>query len=242
MAAASAERPRGDRGEPVGDHRPLEARQAGRQVRPRLLPARHAAHVPADDGRPDREGGRRRLGRERPRARRGAPVRDGAEDRREDQGGRPADPGQPADPAPTAAEFAAMQMCLQKAGHHGRRRSGCGQSGQRRAARRRRWARWRRCSAAGGRPERVRQVPAGTAAALPRHDHDAGADAAAGRQPAADEHQELHLHDRGRRSDDAGHRRRHGRRSSRAAASSPRARARAPTRRCSRAPTRAGRT
>ena len=59
------------------------------------------------------------------------------------------------------------------------------------------------------RPERVRQVPAGAAAALPRHDHDAGADAAAGRQPAADEHQELQLHDRGRRSDDAGHRRRH---------------------------------
>ena len=234
-------RPRGDRGEPVGDHRPLEARQARRQVRPRLLPARHAADVPADDRRPDRQGRRRRIGLERPRARRRAPVRDGAEDRREDQGGRPADPGQPADPAADRGRVRRDADVPAEGGHHRRRAPG-----RRRAARRPRAAsggglggggarRWRR-------PERVRQVPAGPAAALPRHDHDARADVAAGGQSAADEHQELHLHDRRRRSDDAGHRRRHrSARLERPLHRREQGRA-APTRRCSRAPTRAART
>ena len=58
--------------------------------------------------------------------------------------------------------------------------------------------------AAGGGPERVREVPARAPAALPRDDHDAGADAAAGRRPAPDEHREHELHDRGRRPHDAG--------------------------------------
>ena len=145
-------------------------------------------------------------------------------------------------PRPTAAEFAAMQTCLQKAGitvgaRAGWRRAATAGGPARRRSRwrRRRRSRWRR-------PERVRQVPAGPAAALPRHDHDARADAAAGGQSAADEHQELHLHDRRRRSDDAGHRRRHGRpRLERPLHRREQGRA-APTRRCSRAPTRAVRT
>ena len=100
-------------------------------------------------------------------------------------------------PRPTAAEFAKMQACLAEGGHHGRRRPG------RRPGRRRQGGLGGGLGGGGRRrrqPERVRQVPAGAAAALPRHDHDAGADAAAGRQPAADEHQELDVHDRGRRS------------------------------------------
>ena len=180
-------------GEPVGDHRPLEARQARRPVRPRLLPARHAAHLPADDRRADREGRRRRVGLERPRARRRAPGGDGAEDRRQDQDGRRPDPGQPADPRrrPRPSSRRCRPACRSRGSRSARASGGRastatngqgglgGGSAAAVAARRRR------------RPERVREVPAGAAAALPRHDHDAGADAAAGRRPAADEHQEL---------------------------------------------------
>ena len=90
---------------------------------------------------------------------------------------------------PTAAEFAKMQACLAKAGitfgggqggGPGAAQGGLGGGRSAAAGRRRR-----------RRPERVQQVPARAPAALPRDDHDAGADAAAGRQPAADEHQEL---------------------------------------------------
>ena len=112
---------------------------------------------------------------------------------------------------PTAAEFQKMQACLQKQGITSAARSGQrrqnGQNGRRAGS--------AAAAAAAGRlpgrrrPRRVREVPARAAAALPRHDHDAGADAAAGRQPAADQHQELELHDRRRRPGDARHRRRH---------------------------------
>ena len=40
--------PRPDAGEPLGDHRPVEARQAGHALRARLLPAGHAADVQAE--------------------------------------------------------------------------------------------------------------------------------------------------------------------------------------------------
>ncbi len=74
----------------VGDHRPLEARQARHALRPRLLPARHAADVPAGAGAADHVAPGRRGRLVGPRPERRAPGGHGAEDRRQAQDGRPA--------------------------------------------------------------------------------------------------------------------------------------------------------
>ena len=185
---------------------------------------------------------RRRLGRlDGPRPQRRPPGGDGAEDHRQAEGRRPAADGHGPRPLPvSAAEQAKIRACVQKlvrpretgstggAGTTGGAAGGCGGGGAGSAARRRRGG--SAAAAAGGRrlrrvrPRRVREVPAAAGPELPPHDHDAAADDPADRRPAADEHQELELHDRRRRPVRS---RRSGSsrpRSSRAAASSPPAR------------------
>ena len=72
----------------------------------------------------DREGRRRRLGRERARPRRRAPGGDGAEDRGQDQDGRRPDPGQPAADAADGGRVPEDADLPPEAGHHDRRRPG----------------------------------------------------------------------------------------------------------------------
>ena len=144
-------------------------------------------------------------------------------------------------PRPTAAEFAAMQKCLAEGGHHRRRATGWRREHGHRVAVATSGGLGGGGGAAGGgdRSAFAKCLPA----RLQRFRATITTPEQTLQQvvnPPQTNIKSSTLHDRRRRSDDAGHRRRHGLPWSRAAASSPRARARAPTRHCSRAPTRAG--
>ena len=139
---------------------------------------------------------RRRSGLRRADAPGGAPGREGAEDRREDPDRRRPDRRRPRDLAadrgragedpglPHEARLPGSRPgagAESRPGEPGRRRLGGGQGGDVRVRRR-----------------RVRAMPPRADAALPRDDHDAARDAAAGARPAADRHQERVVHDRRR--------------------------------------------
>ncbi|MFN2469612.1 MAG: hypothetical protein ABR583_01190 [Gaiellaceae bacterium] len=87
-----------------------------RPLRPRLLPARHAADLPAEPGQPHRVAARRLRRDDRARPLRRPPGRRRAEDRRQAEGGRAALDIRRQITPPSAAEFQQMQACFQKAG------------------------------------------------------------------------------------------------------------------------------
>ena len=192
--------PRPDPGEPVGRHRPVEARQARHALRPRLLPAGHAADLQAERGAADRVDQRRRQGDAGADAARRAPGGRRPEDRREaEDRRRRRSRSQRNIPRPTAAQFAQMQACFAQAARHraaaapaaaaatrsggggfgGGGGGGFGGGGANRGA-------FQKC---------LPEVAAAVAHAL----HDAEPDAHAGPEPAADEHHDDRVHDRRRR-------------------------------------------
>ncbi len=203
-------RPRGDPGEPVRDHGSLEARQARRRIsfttsscRARSSPSRRARR---SRSRRCREWPRSRAASFSPQStRRGRCRRSSPRSRRAASRSGSTGSSKP----PTAAEFAKMQACLDEGGRPVRRRCRWRRRSPDRTGRGRGRPRRRKGRRRSGRPERVPEVPAGPAAAVPRDGDDAGADAAAGREPTPDEHQELRLHDRGCRPGQARDRGRH---------------------------------
>ena len=184
-------RPRHRRGEPGRHHRPLQARQAGNALRPRLLPAGDAAHLHPGAGEADRRarGRLRRLRRPHPAGR--PPGGEGAEDRRQDPDRRRPNRRQPSDRAADRGRAGPDPVLPARSSE-----SSC-----RRLARRLHAARTRVAASAAREPPSpgafAKCLPAAHAA-LPRHDHDAARDAAASARPAADGHRERVLHDRRR--------------------------------------------
>ena len=138
----------------------------------------------------DRRARRRRRGLRRPHPAGGPPGREGAEDRRQDPDRRRPDRRQPGDRA------ADRGGAGRDPGLPGEARSPAAGAGRGAGARREPGRRPRR--PARRQPGRLRQVPPRADAALPRHDHDAARDAAAGARPAADGHHERVVHDRRR--------------------------------------------
>ena len=129
-------------GEPVGDHRPVATREAGRALRARLLPAGITADVQAVRGEPDHEDRRRRAGRGGPDAARTASGGRRPEDRREAEDRRSdlRDPAQPAAPDRCAVpEDAGLHRQAARA----ERRLRCERRRPRRRWRRVRRRRWR---------------------------------------------------------------------------------------------------
>ena len=200
--AAVRRRPRGGTGEPVGDHRPLQARQAGRPLRPRLLPTRYAADLPAElrPRRSPRSPGSPRSpaasssppSTRRERSRRSWPgSRRAATRSRSNRRLRP----------PTPAEFQKIQACLQKAGDHvgaptgGRQNGQNGQGGVGGGQQPQGGFR-----AGGNRDAFASACPRGCGASAPRSRRRRRR--CTGDRPAPDEHREPELHDRRRRPED----------------------------------------
>ena len=188
-------RARRRRGEPGRDHRPLEARQGRHALRARLLPAGHAADVPAE-----RRRTRSRRSTASPRSPPGLMLQAVHQEGKVPKivakiktGGDRIDVNRAITP-PTAAEQAKIAGLPREARHQAPAPSGAEQRTPGRAAA----GSADRVAIGRRNRERVREVPARAHAALPRDDHDPARDAAAGPRPAADRHQERVVHDRRR--------------------------------------------